>query len=78
MFVTTTAFHAKISDPIIGGTYMTLLNTVTNLAVTWSSTVTLWFVDPLSYYSDCEGITDSSLNCSGLPHREVSIIYIVH
>jgi len=25
------AFHAKVSDPIIGGTYMTLLNTVSNL-----------------------------------------------
>jgi PAT family acetyl-CoA transporter-like MFS transporter 1 len=25
------AFHAKISDPAIGGTYMTLLNTLANL-----------------------------------------------
>ena len=31
MFVSQMAFHAKISDPAIGGTYMTLLNTVANL-----------------------------------------------
>ena len=30
MFVSQMAFHAKISDPGIGGTYMTLLNTVAN------------------------------------------------
>jgi PAT family acetyl-CoA transporter-like MFS transporter 1 len=27
MFVAVSAFHAKISDPLIGGTYMTLLAT---------------------------------------------------
>lgn len=31
MFVSIMAFGAKISDPKIGGTYMTLLNTVANL-----------------------------------------------
>jgi len=31
MFVSQMAFNAKISDPAIGGTYMTLLNTVANL-----------------------------------------------
>jgi len=31
MFVSQMAFFAKVSDPKIGGTYMTLLNTVTNL-----------------------------------------------
>ena len=30
MFVAMMAFYAKISDPLIGGTYMTLLNTITN------------------------------------------------
>nr|KAG5698987.1 hypothetical protein BaRGS_033500 [Batillaria attramentaria] len=33
VFVAQMAFHAKISDPIIGGTYMTLLNTVANLGL---------------------------------------------
>ena len=31
MFVSIMAFSAKVSDPKIGGTYMTLLNTVANL-----------------------------------------------
>lgn len=31
MYVCVMAFFAKISDPTIGGTYMTLLNTVSNL-----------------------------------------------
>jgi len=31
MFVAIMAFNAKISDPRIGGSYMTLLNTVANL-----------------------------------------------
>ncbi|KAF3847998.1 hypothetical protein F7725_021026 [Dissostichus mawsoni] len=34
--------------PLIGGTYMTLLNTVTNLGGNWPSTVALWMVDPLT------------------------------
>jgi len=33
MFVPTMAFFAKVSDPLIGGTYMTLLNTVCNLGM---------------------------------------------
>lgn len=31
MMVVQVAFHAKISDPAVGGTYMTLLNTVSNI-----------------------------------------------
>jgi PAT family acetyl-CoA transporter-like MFS transporter 1 len=31
MFVSQMAFFAQISDPKIGGTYMTLLNTLGNL-----------------------------------------------
>ena len=31
MFVAHMSFHAQISDPSIGGTYMTLLNTLSNL-----------------------------------------------
>jgi MFS transporter, PAT family, solute carrier family 33 (acetyl-CoA transportor), member 1 len=35
MFVSASAFHTQIADPIIGGTYLTLLNTVSNLGGTW-------------------------------------------
>ncbi|XP_030620950.1 acetyl-coenzyme A transporter 1 isoform X2 [Chanos chanos] len=54
MYVATMAFHAKVSDPVIGGTYMTLLNTVTNLGGNWPSTVALWLVDPLTS-KECQG-----------------------
>ena len=34
-FVSIGSFFTKISDPLIGGTYMTLLNTISNLGGTW-------------------------------------------
>ncbi|KAF2757527.1 hypothetical protein EJ05DRAFT_439680 [Pseudovirgaria hyperparasitica] len=45
MFVAISAFHAKISDPVIGGTYMTLLATVSNLGGTFPRIFVLKFVD---------------------------------
>ncbi|KAF2010726.1 hypothetical protein BU24DRAFT_436173 [Aaosphaeria arxii CBS 175.79] len=45
MFVAVSAFHAKISDPVIGGTYMTLLATVSNLGGTFPRYFVLQFVD---------------------------------
>jgi len=48
MFVSIMAFFARVSDPAIGGTYMTLLNTICNLGGNWSITLILWFVDPLT------------------------------
>merc|ERR1712025_1299852 len=49
MFVAIMAFFARISDPAIGGTYMTFLNTLANLGAMWPSSFTLWFVDVLTY-----------------------------
>ncbi|XP_034356835.1 acetyl-coenzyme A transporter 1 isoform X2 [Arvicanthis niloticus] len=60
MYVSIMAFNAKVSDPLIGGTYMTLLNTVSNLGGNWPSTVALWLVDPLTV-KDCVGA--SNQNC---------------
>ncbi|KAF1809906.1 hypothetical protein P152DRAFT_402249 [Eremomyces bilateralis CBS 781.70] len=45
MFVAVSAFHARIADPVIGGTYMTLLATVTNLGGTFPRFFILKFVD---------------------------------
>lgn len=59
MYVACMAFHAKVSDPVIGGTYMTLLNTVTNLGGNWPSTVALWMVDPLTS-KECQGAVGQS------------------
>ncbi|KAG8991543.1 hypothetical protein FRB93_002755 [Tulasnella sp. JGI-2019a] len=44
-FVGISAFHTQISDPIIGGTYMTLLNTISNLGGTWPKFFVLRGVD---------------------------------
>ncbi|KAL4068251.1 acetyl-coenzyme A transporter 1-domain-containing protein [Scleroderma yunnanense] len=47
-FVGISAFHTRISDPLIGGTYMTLLNTFTNLGGTWPRYFVLRGVDLFS------------------------------
>ncbi|KAJ7995374.1 hypothetical protein DPEC_G00243900 [Dallia pectoralis] len=59
MYVALMAFNAKVSDPVIGGTYMTLLNTVTNLGGNWPSTLALWLVDPLTS-TECQGAAGQS------------------
>ncbi|KAJ7823585.1 hypothetical protein B0H14DRAFT_2826098 [Mycena olivaceomarginata] len=41
-------FHTRVSDPLIGGTYMTLLNTFTNLGGTWPKYFVLKGVDLLT------------------------------
>lgn len=69
MYVACMAFHAKVSDPLIGGTYMTLLNTVTNLGGNWPSTVALWMVDPLTSKA-CRGAVGQS--CSAAAAAEVN------
>ncbi|KAH9925007.1 MFS general substrate transporter [Epithele typhae] len=39
------AFHTRVSDPVVGGTYMTLLNTFVNLGDTWPRFFVLRGVD---------------------------------
>ena len=41
MFVAQMAFYNRVSDPKIGGTYMTMLNTLSNLGGQWPGTVVL-------------------------------------
>ncbi|RWS03454.1 acetyl-coenzyme A transporter-like protein [Dinothrombium tinctorium] len=48
--MTVWAFMAQVSDPLIGGTYMTLLTTISNLGMSWASTVSLYFVKVLTFY----------------------------
>lgn len=57
MFVAVSAFHAKISDPLIGGTYMTLLATVSNLGGTFPRVFVLKLVDAFTV-ATCEGFKD--------------------
>lgn len=69
MFVASMAFFAKISDPAVGGTYMTFLNTLCNLGGNWPATAALWFVDTLTWRS-CS--TDPANDCSTSVEREVN------
>ncbi|ODN77190.1 hypothetical protein L202_05713 [Cryptococcus amylolentus CBS 6039] len=50
-FVGICAFHTQIADPLIGGTYMTLLNTVSNLGGTWPKPLILHSIDVLTVAS---------------------------
>ena len=43
------AFNNRISDPLVGGTYMTLLNTFMNLGGVVSKSFSLWFVGLITF-----------------------------
>lgn len=67
MWFTAIGFIAKISDPKIGGTSMTLYTTVSHLGLKGSMTAALWFHDFLtvqkcsdSYTQTRQNITDSN------------------
>ena len=47
-YVAQMAFFARVSDPSIGGTAMTLLNTVANLGSKWPSSLALVLAEPLT------------------------------
>lgn len=47
-FVSICAFHTKIADPLIGGTYMTTLNTLSNFGGTWPKIIVLSLIDRFS------------------------------
>ncbi|KAG2731211.1 hypothetical protein G9P44_005627 [Scheffersomyces stipitis] len=47
-FVSLCAFHTKIADPAIGGTYMTTLNTLSNYGGTWPRLILLYLIDKLT------------------------------
>jgi len=78
MFVAHMAFFAKVSDPRIGGTYMTFLNTIHNLGNMWASTFCLKAADWVKHYTGFDGFYAVSLACTlnivrdmqGLPMSE--------
>lgn len=63
MFVAVMSFFARISDPSVGGTYMTMLNTFTNLGGNWPAWIALRFVQELTWKS-CNGATNNELFCN--------------
>lgn len=63
MFVAVMAFFAKVSDPAVGGTYMTFLNTMSNLGTNWPNTLALWAIDHLTYKA-CTTSVDGDNMCA--------------
>jgi len=64
MFVSSSAFYTLIADPVIGGTYLTLLNTVSNLGGTWPRFFILAGVD---YFTKATCIFPETLDLEGFP-----------
>lgn len=62
MFVSLMAFNAKISDPRIGGTYMTLLNTVANLGGNWPNPIAMMMADKRDVHY-CENALTNFNSC---------------
>ncbi|OAF65253.1 Acetyl-CoA transporter 1, partial [Intoshia linei] len=56
------SFHAQISDPLIGGSFMTLLNVATNFGSMWVVTVSLWVNDWLTV-TECTKICVKEGDC---------------
>lgn len=48
IFVSAMTFFSKISDPTIGGSYMTLLNTIANWGSKWPNVTILWLLPKLT------------------------------
>lgn len=48
MFVSQMAFFSRVSDKKIGGTYMTFLNTITNMGGNWPTTMALYLANFLT------------------------------
>lgn len=61
MTVAILAFFSRISDSRFGGTYMTLLNTLSNLGAAWSNSVAIGMIDFLTF-KECS--LDHNNNCS--------------
>lgn len=81
MFVSAMAFFAKVSDPRSGGTYMTLLNTLSNLGGTWPSTVVLWFVDVLTFkkcHNSCTGTETEVRFVPSLAILKITLYFLLH
>eukprot|EP01038_Epipyxis_sp_PR26KG_P012819 gene12819-17189_t len=62
MFISFMSFFAKISDPSIGGSYMTLLNTICNIGAKWPNVLCLWLIPKLTFstcYKAVDGVASS-------------------
>lgn len=49
-FIGISSFHTRIADPVVGGTYMTLLNTLSNFGGTWPRLIIMSMINYFSIY----------------------------
>ncbi|CAI4055853.1 hypothetical protein SKDZ_02G3250 [Saccharomyces kudriavzevii ZP591] len=49
-FIGISAFHTRVADPVLGGTYMTLLNTLSNFGGTWPRLIILSLINYFTVY----------------------------
>jgi MFS transporter, PAT family, solute carrier family 33 (acetyl-CoA transportor), member 1 len=71
-FVAQMSFFARVSDPSIGGTAMTLFNTVANLGSKWPSSLALFLAEPLTRRV-CRGGTQAGAECGTAATRETCL-----
>lgn len=50
-FVSSCAFFNSVADPLMGGSYLTLLNTISNLGRAWSVPLLLYLVDVGGFFA---------------------------
>lgn len=62
VFTAQGSFFSKISDPAMGGSYLTLLNTISNLGSSLPRFFVFWMMDYLTERG-CEGVGVESLDC---------------
>ena len=72
IFISMMSFFSKISDPTIGGSYMTLLNTLANLGSKWPNSLSLYIL-PTMTYNVCESYRSGQqeifqVSCAGSDH----------
>jgi hypothetical protein len=58
------AFAARVADPAVGGTYMTFINTLSNLGNMWPRSFTLWCCPSHSSSSSPSAPSPSHLSLS--------------
>ncbi|GME79153.1 unnamed protein product [Ambrosiozyma monospora] len=58
-FVSLCAFHTRIADPAIGGTYMTTLNTLSNMGGQWPKIIVMFLIDKFTT-ARCVPVDDHS------------------
>ena len=74
MFVNQCSFFAQICDISIGGTYMTLLNTISNLGNAWPKPIVLYLTDLFTCKKDS---LDNSFLCHTVLPTDIDGYYIL-